>query len=61
MTRALETLPEDLRVAVTLRDVHGLEYRHIAETTGWPIGTVESRIFRARQRLRLALAGFRAR
>jgi RNA polymerase sigma-70 factor (ECF subfamily) len=54
--RALADLPEDLREAVTLRDVHGLEYRDIAETTGAPIGTVESRIFRARQRLRRALA-----
>ena len=54
--RALEGLPPELRLAVTLRDVHGLEYRDIAATTGVPIGTVESRIFRARQRLRLALA-----
>ena len=61
VARALETLPDELRVAVTLRDVHGLEYRDIADTTGAPIGTVESRIFRARQRLRLSLAGFRAR
>jgi DNA-directed RNA polymerase specialized sigma24 family protein len=36
--------------------VHGLEYRDIAEATGAPMGTVESRIFRARQRLRRALA-----
>ncbi len=50
--RALDQLPQELRVAVTLRDVHGLEYRDIAETMGVPIGTVESRIFRARQRLR---------
>jgi RNA polymerase sigma-70 factor, ECF subfamily len=54
--RALDTLPEELKVAVTLRDVHGLEYRDIAETTGAPIGTVESRIFRGRQRLRRALS-----
>ena len=56
ISRALERLPADLRVAVTLRDIHGLEYRDIAAATGAPIGTVESRIFRARQRLRLALA-----
>ena len=55
VTRALDQLPEDLRLAVTLRDVHGLDYRDIAETTGAPIGTVESRIFRARRRLRIAL------
>jgi RNA polymerase sigma-70 factor (ECF subfamily) len=54
--RALDHLPEALRTAVTLRDVHGLEYRDIAEATGVPIGTVESRIFRARQRLKAALA-----
>ncbi len=54
--RALGSLPEALRVAVVLRDLHGLEYQEIAETTGVPIGTVESRIFRARRRLRRALA-----
>jgi RNA polymerase sigma-70 factor (ECF subfamily) len=54
--RALRGLPDDLRTAVTLRDVHGLEYREIASATGVPIGTVESRIFRARQRLKAALA-----
>ena len=53
--RALATLPEDLRLAVTLRDVHGLDYRAIADVTGSPIGTVESRIFRARQRLKKEL------
>ena len=35
-----------------LRDVEGLDYKEIAEVTGAPIGTVESRIFRARRRLR---------
>jgi RNA polymerase sigma-70 factor (ECF subfamily) len=50
--RALHALPEDLRAAVTLRDLQGLEYRAIAEILEVPIGTVESRIFRARQRLR---------
>lgn len=54
--RALAELPEDLREAVVLRDVHGLEYREIADATGAPLGTVESRIFRARQRLRRVLA-----
>lgn len=54
--RALAELPADLREAVILRDLHGLEYRDIAEATGAPMGTVESRIFRARQRLRRALA-----
>jgi RNA polymerase sigma-70 factor, ECF subfamily len=54
--RSLAALPEDLRVAVTLRDLQGLEYREIAEMLALPIGTVESRIFRARQRLRPLLA-----
>jgi len=58
--RALDQLPQELRVAVTLRDVHGLEYRDIAETMGVPIGTVESRIFRARQRLRLVIGSLKA-
>jgi RNA polymerase sigma-70 factor (ECF subfamily) len=40
---------------VTLRDVHGLDYREIAETLGIPIGTVESRIARGRSRLRAVL------
>ena len=53
--RALATLPEELRLAVTLRDVQGLDYRAIADVTGTPIGTVESRIFRARQRLKKEL------
>jgi RNA polymerase sigma-70 factor (ECF subfamily) len=54
--RALAALPDDLRVAVTLRDVQGLDYKEIAAALGVPIGTVESRIFRARQRLKPLLA-----
>ena len=54
--RALATLPDELRVAVTLRDLQGLDYKEIAEALDVPIGTVESRIFRARQRLRPLLA-----
>lgn len=55
--KALATLPDDLRLALILRDVQGLDYRAIADITGTPIGTVESRIFRARQRLKPLLAG----
>jgi RNA polymerase sigma-70 factor, ECF subfamily len=54
--RALATLPEELRVAVTLRDMQGLEYKEIAAALEVPIGTVESRIFRARQKLKPLLA-----
>jgi RNA polymerase sigma-70 factor (ECF subfamily) len=53
---ALGRLPEELRIAVTLRDIQGLDYKAIADVTGAPIGTVESRIFRARQRLKKELA-----
>jgi RNA polymerase sigma-70 factor (ECF subfamily) len=53
---ALGRLPEELRIAVTLRDVQGLDYKAIADLTGAPIGTVESRIFRARQKLKKELA-----
>jgi len=58
--RALTMLPEELRDALVLRDIQGLEYREIAEALGVPIGTVESRIFRARQRLRPMLAHLRS-
>lgn len=50
--RALAVLPDELRLPVTLRDLQGLEYKEIAALLNVPIGTVESRIFRARQRLR---------
>jgi len=57
----VEQLPEDLKTAITLREVDGLSYEEIAETMNCPIGTVRSRIFRARdaidQKLRPLLAG----
>ena len=59
--KALASLPEELRVAVTLRDVQGLEYREIASVLDVPIGTVESRIFRGRQRLKPLLEPLRLR
>jgi RNA polymerase sigma-70 factor (ECF subfamily) len=55
VAQALASLPADLREAVMLRDVEGLDYREIAEALAIPIGTVESRIFRGRERLRRAL------
>ena len=54
--RALATLPRDLREVITLRDLQGLDYKEIARALDVPIGTIESRIFRARQRLRPLLA-----
>ncbi len=47
--RAIEELPEDLRTAITLREVEGLSYEEIADVMECPIGTVRSRIFRARE------------
>ncbi|MEO8672449.1 MAG: RNA polymerase sigma factor RpoE [Tahibacter sp.] len=45
----VEQLPEELKTAITLREVDGLSYEEIAETMNCPIGTVRSRIFRARE------------
>ena len=45
---AIEALPDDLRTAITLREIDGLSYEEIAEIMGTPVGTVRSRIFRAR-------------
>jgi RNA polymerase sigma-70 factor, ECF subfamily len=46
---AIDQLPEDLRTAITLREIEGLSYEEIAEVMTCPIGTVRSRIFRARE------------
>lgn len=46
---AISDLPEDLRTAVTLREMEGLSYEEIAEVMECPVGTVRSRIFRARE------------
>lgn len=46
---AIEELPEDLKTAITLRELEGLSYEEIAQTMECPIGTVRSRIFRARE------------
>ena len=46
---AIEALPEDLRTAITLRELEGLSYEEIAQAMGCPVGTVRSRIFRARE------------
>jgi RNA polymerase sigma-70 factor (ECF subfamily) len=47
--RAMEQLPEDLRTAIVLRELEGLSYEEIAEAMDCPVGTVRSRIFRARE------------
>jgi RNA polymerase sigma-70 factor (ECF subfamily) len=49
INRAMEDLPEDLRTAVTLREYEGLSYEDIAAVMDCPVGTVRSRIFRARE------------
>jgi RNA polymerase sigma-70 factor (ECF subfamily) len=46
---AMEQLPEDLRTAIVLRELEGLSYEEIAEAMDCPVGTVRSRIFRARE------------
>jgi RNA polymerase sigma-70 factor, ECF subfamily len=47
--KAIEQLPEDLKAAVTLREFDGMSYEEIAEVMQCPVGTVRSRIFRARE------------
>ena len=54
--RAVESLPEELRTAITLREVEGLSYEEIAARMDCPIGTVRSRIFRAREAIEQELA-----
>lgn len=54
--RALLTLPPTFRTAVVLCDVQGLSYDEISRATGWPLGTVRSRIHRGRSLLREALS-----
>jgi RNA polymerase sigma-70 factor (ECF subfamily) len=58
VTRALDSLGEDYRVVVMLADVEGMKYKEIAELLGCPIGTVMSRLFRARRQLEEKLAPF---
>jgi RNA polymerase sigma-70 factor (ECF subfamily) len=52
---AITDLPPDFRTAVVMCDVQGLTYEEIAGATGWPLGTVRSRIHRGRKMLRRAL------
>ncbi len=55
VTATVERLPEELRQAITLREVDGLSYEEIAERMQCPIGTVRSRIFRARDAIEVQL------
>ncbi|MCY4221052.1 MAG: RNA polymerase sigma factor RpoE [Thiotrichales bacterium] len=52
---AIEALPEDLKVAVSLRELEGLSYEDIARVMECPVGTVRSRIFRAREAINARL------
>jgi RNA polymerase sigma-70 factor (ECF subfamily) len=47
--KAVDQLPDDLRTAITLREIDGMSYEEIAEAMDCPVGTVRSRIFRARE------------
>jgi RNA polymerase sigma-70 factor (ECF subfamily) len=49
IAQAIAALPEELRTAIMLREVEGLSYEEIAEAMDCPVGTVRSRIFRARE------------
>jgi RNA polymerase sigma-70 factor (ECF subfamily) len=51
----IEKLPEDLKTAITLREIDGLSYEEIAEAMACPVGTVRSRIFRAREAIEKSL------
>lgn len=58
--RALEELPPEFREAIVLRELEGLSYKEIGAITGVPLGTVMSRLARARARLERAVAGRRS-
>ena len=49
VNQAIENLPEELRTAIMLREMEGMSYEEIAQTMECPVGTVRSRIFRARE------------
>ena len=53
--RALASLPDEQRAAIVLVDVNGLTNQEAAEALGWPLGTVNSRVYRGRAELRLQL------
>jgi RNA polymerase sigma-70 factor (ECF subfamily) len=55
INRALEELPEEFREAIVMRELEGLSYKEIAEIAGVPVGTVMSRLARARKRMQRSL------
>ena len=55
--RAVQRLPKDQRTVVILRDIENLPYEEIADITGFPPGTVKSKLFRARKKLLEELRG----
>lgn len=55
VARAMRKLPDRLHQVLALREFHGLSYRELAEVIGTPVGTVMSRLSRAREALRIAL------
>ena len=57
LRRAIETLPSEFREVLLMSDVEEMSYREIAQTLSIPIGTVTSRLIRARQKVRKALSG----
>jgi len=57
--RCIDGLPPEFRVVVALVDIQGLDYSEVSEVIGKPLGTVKSRLARARTRLRRCLQGFR--
>jgi len=55
--RAIDTLPQDQKTVVILRDIQGLSYEEIADITGFKLGTIKSRLSRARSALKEELGG----
>jgi RNA polymerase sigma-70 factor (ECF subfamily) len=60
LARALEELPVEFREAIVLRELEGLSYKEIADLVDVPLGTVMSRLARARKRLQQSIAGLMA-
>jgi RNA polymerase sigma-70 factor, ECF subfamily len=56
INRVINGLPEELRTAILLREIEGMSYEEIAQTMECPVGTVRSRIFRAREAIDKAIA-----